>query len=168
MTDSSTVLCIVSAQGECHITADVEGQNPDGEEFQIQPDVLYNMASYLITACNPSKQATTVGGYITADFANTMDYISTIGTNLDTPSYPANTTFFTVAVSATNSIKSAFPGQYHPYTGAIITQYFVDLWLGAANGTTTFTYYQTAALRFINTTLKMTRGGNIPWWQKVT
>ena len=129
------------------------------------------MASWLVDQC---VHTAGIGGYVTQNISNTVDYITDVRTNL-AEDYPTNTTFVTVAVkSYTAEGFLDVPGDHHPFTGSVLTQILMGKWLeagdegdeGGGPSSPDYKYFVDATRRFSKSTLSMIRGGFQPWWQE--
>ena len=151
--------------GGCQITFYLAGHNDDPEySFQIIPDDIRGMAGSIINKCVGSGLNYASGGYITLDISNAVDYITTPTTNLS-QLYPESASFYTLSISTLRNWDDLdYPGDYHPYTGSVLSTTLMLKWLSAVEGTATYEFLRVAALRFYKNAVEMRRGLRRGWY----
>ena len=120
------------------------------------------MASYIIDTC--VRDGGGIGGYATLELSNTISYITNPQTNLNSP-FPPTTTFFTIALTDQQHFYHS-PGNFHPYSGSVLTQYIFSQWLNTPESDEkAYRYFAASSQQLSRSTLAMARGEKKAWYQ---
>ena len=123
------------------------------------------MAGGIIKKCVDGLTAVPLGGYITSNISNVVEYITDPSTNIDVP-LPKGVTFLILSVSTPQAVSElASPGDYHPYTGSILSIIVLLKWLNTPAGSAADAFLAVIARKLYQNLQAMVVGGRRAWWR---